>query len=260
MNTEDLRQKLNQQYSRENWLSILSFVFPQLQLIRAYEISEKPEFVNQFYQLDFVELADGMKLAVLELEVDKDINLPKNRIKLRQSTHKFIDDVEYQGVLAVYYSRDKKEYRFTFSAKEGVFENGKFAEKETAKNRYTYLLGESEVCRTAAKRFQMLSEMGSSMQIEDVKIAFSVEALNKDFYTKIQKAFYEFLGGKTDKKDYDGSLKLPSVNRETGSEIYKEFTVRLIGRLVFCWFLKHKKSESGVSLMPDSILSSESVA
>ncbi|MBE3128761.1 MAG: Eco57I restriction-modification methylase domain-containing protein, partial [Actinobacteria bacterium] len=39
----------------------------------------------------------------------------------------------------------------------------------------------------------------------------------------------------------------------------KEFSVRLIGRLVFCWFLKKKCSDKGTSLLPEKLLSSKAV-
>ncbi|MCX7545993.1 type IIL restriction-modification enzyme MmeI [Marinicella gelatinilytica] len=42
-------------------------------------------------------------------------------------------------------------------------------------------------------------------------------------------------------------------------KIYQEFAVRLIGRTIFCWFLKNKKSDAGKSLLPDSWLSSNAV-
>ena len=39
----------------------------------------------------------------------------------------------------------------------------------------------------------------------------------------------------------------------------KEFAVRLIGRLIFCWFLKKKQSENKVQLIPDDVLSVSAV-
>jgi len=49
---------------------------------------------------------------------------------------------------------------------------------------------------------------------------------------------------------------LPSTSDDT---IKKEFSVRLIGRLIFCWFLKKKTSDKGISLIPEELLSSKSV-
>ena len=47
---------------------------------------------------------------------------------------------------------------------------------------------------------------------------------------------------------------LPSVS-EDDNKTYEEFAVRLIGRSIFCWFLKHKKSAEGIPLIAKEALS-----
>jgi adenine-specific DNA-methyltransferase len=56
----------------------------------------------------------------------------------------------------------------------------------------------------------------------------------------------------------DQNLILPGVS-ETDINTRKSFAVRLIGRAMFCWFLKQKKSDNG-QLVPDEILSSKVVS
>ena len=86
-----------------------------------------------------------------------------------------------------------------------------------------------------------------------VRDAFSVEKVNKEFYNHIARFFYRLTGYQCKRE-----MTLPSVS-DDDKETYQEFAVRLIGRTIFCWFLKHKKSEDGASLVPESVLSSESV-
>ncbi len=84
--------------------------------------------------------------------------------------------------------------------------------------------------------------------------------LNKQFYQELAVLFTRLVGGErgTGKKvvKETGRLKLPSVTNE---KIRKEFAVRLLGRLLFCWFLQKKTSTSGLSLVPEAILSVASV-
>ena len=81
----------------------------------------------------------------------------------------------------------------------------------------------------------------------------------------VARHFYQLVGateGKGTKEIHHRRvLKLPSINPDTkaGAKIYQEFAVRLIGRTVFCWFLKVKKSEAGISLLPEHLLSSDAV-
>jgi len=51
---------------------------------------------------------------------------------------------------------------------------------------------------------------------------------------------------------------LPSQSRKN-HQLYQEFTVRLIRRTIFCWFLKKKKSSAGEALLPENLLSSQAV-
>jgi len=84
--------------------------------------------------------------------------------------------------------------------------------------------------------------------------------LNKLFYQELAALFTRLVGGErgTGKKvvKETGMLKFPSV---TDEKIRKEFAVRLLGRLLFCWFLQKKTSTSGLSLVPETILSVASV-
>ena len=69
---------------------------------------------------------------------------------------------------------------------------------------------------------------------------FSVEVVNKQFYNEIALAFTKLVGGQRDVRTFEKELNLYGV---TDQNKYAEFAVRLIGRIVFCWFLKEKKSE-----------------
>ncbi len=89
--------------------------------------------------------------------------------------------------------------------------------------------------------------------VEEWQKAFDVEKVNKDFYRQIARFFYRLTG----KEGHPRELVLPYVGDDLGSiNIYEEFAIRLIGRSIFCWFLKHKVSEeSNVPLIPPEALS-----
>jgi len=86
--------------------------------------------------------------------------------------------------------------------------------------------------------------------LDVIKDAFSVEKVNKEFYQQIARYYYRLTG----KNDYKKELVLPSVG-EDDERKYEEFAVRLIGRIIFCWFLRHKKSSGGIPLIPREVLS-----
>jgi hypothetical protein len=94
--------------------------------------------------------------------------------------------------------------------------------------------------------------MGSVVDFEDLKYRFSIEAINKEFYKDISKYFYDLTG----LYDVNGVnvqrplLKLPAAG---GHRENQEYAIRLFGRVIFCWFLKEKKSALGVQLLPDEV-------
>lgn len=125
--------------------------------------------------------------------------------------------------------------------------------------RYTYFVTPSQTNKTFIKQVG-----GCNFNsLDEIIQAFSVEPLNKQFYQDIAKSFYGLIGGKVKigsrNQEFDTSLKLPSTQVETNRKIYQEFAVRLIGRTIFCWFLKSKKSENSIPLVPESWLSSKTV-
>src|SRR5690606_19910950 len=158
----------------------------------------------------------------------------------------------------------QEKWRLSFVSEIKVLnDEGEIVEQATEPKRYTYLIGEGEKVRTPSDRLSKLS--GKSLALQDILNAFSVEALNEEFYKIIQAFFYELVGGKVGKgkklDDYgSGILQLPSVPKnEENKIIFKEFTDRLIGRTVFCWFLKMKKSDEEAPLLPENLLSSKAV-
>lgn len=124
--------------------------------------------------------------------------------------------------------------------------------------RYTYFVDPS-----ADGNGTFIRQIGDSAfdSLDAIRNSFSLEPVNKEFYRNIQKHFYELVGGKVEKDDYSGCMRLPSLPIEvaTNHKTYQEFAVRLLGRVVFCWFLKHKTCSEDRPLIPAELLSSSAV-
>lgn len=158
------------------------------------------------------------------------------------------------GAIFIFYD-DNDCFRFSFIRKNYGNKDQKF----TNWKRYTYFVDPARTNKTFKNRINGCN----FSSLEDIQEAFSVEKLNKKFYEEIATAFYSLIGGKVsiNKKEvsFNSCLQLPSTPVEN-RKVYQEFAVRLIGRTIFCWFLKNKKSESGIPLIPEEWLSSNMVA
>lgn len=156
--------------------------------------------------------------------------------------------------LFVFYD-DEGNFRFSFVKANYLGTKRDFTDFK----RYTYFVTPSQTNRTFIKQVG-----GCNFNsLDEIIQAFSVEPLNKQFYQDIAKSFYGLIGGKvkigSQNEEFDTALKLPSTPVETNRKIYQEFAVRLIGRTIFCWFLKSKKSKNSIPLVPESWLSSKTV-
>ena len=150
---------------------------------------------------------------------------------------------------------DKGNFRFSFVRANYLGNRRDFTDFK----RYTYFVSPALTNNT----FKRQIESCNFTTLDEIIEAFSVEPLNKQFYQEIAKAFYTLIGGtvKINSRniEFSNEMQLPSTPIETNRKIYQEFAVRLIGRTIFCWFLKNKKSENEIPLVPESWLSSKAV-
>jgi hypothetical protein len=257
------KAKLNKIFSKtfdlQEWLIILKEVFGAKQLLTQ----PKPILLNNndraksATELGSFATSDDRIIGLYYVIVNDDIWLERNKVGLRELLRNiFRYDVD--GALVVFEQGEK--WRLSFISEIKVLnDEGEVVEQATEPKRYTYLLGVDEKVKTPSERLAKL--VGKTLALNDILNAFSVEALNEEFYKIISEYFYQLVGGTVGSgksaKSYEPKLKLPIPveNHQT----YQEFVVRLIGRTIFCWFLKMKKSDDGVSLVPEGLLSSEAV-
>lgn len=264
MDKKNIQNILSSPFTVANWHDVLISVFGAKRLHKSpvkIDINKK-EKAEAAYELGSFNTSDDRIIGLYLVKVKPEVWLERNKVGLREMLRSvYKHDVD--GALIVFEQKDK--WRLSLVSEIRVFdENGKISKKATEPKRYTYLLGVGEKVRTPATRIASLSS--KPFTLEDIRNAFSVEALNEEFYKIVARFFYQLVGateGKGAKAiTHDRLLELPGIkpNSNEGHKIYQEFAVRLIGRTVFCWFLKVKKSDKGVPLLPEQLLSSDAVS
>ena len=260
MEKATLNELLSSKYNRDRWIDILKVVFKSGNVFAKPQPADLPqkEKWKQAYQLGSFSTADSYRLAVFEIEVADNIDLDRNRVSLRNLLNKYYKQTD--GIFAVFIQRDRWRFSFVSQTEDYDEQNEEWIKSETEPKRYTYVLGEGEAVKTAADRFYKLVEE-TNISFEDIQEAFSVEKLNKEFYNKVVRFFYQLIGAKESGRSgtqHPHLLDLPGVPKKE-KQTHQEFAVRLIGRTVFCWFLKYKKSEQDNPIVPKKALSSENI-
>jgi len=242
-------------YSREHWLSFL-----QKNLLPE-DFESRDETVSFDFSPKFLEtnarylgFSSTLNLKVYEMrhESEKD-----PRISISRDAFRFLDYHKVKNALIFFISGNSRNYRLSLITREISLQESKISTAFSNPKRYSYFLGPDIKKHTVE---EYLFKKGRIRDEADLKSRFSIEIVNKEFYKKIAEQFSQLVGGKRNSgntlREYSAQLQLPDT---ADSKTCREFAVRLIGRIVFCWFLKKKKSAGNVPLITEAILSSKAV-
>ncbi len=260
MEKKQLQHIFSSPFLLDNWQQVLKTVFSasRLNLQPKEIIIPKNDKADAAFELGNFNTADDRIIGIYQVNVKPDVWLERNKVGLRELLRN-VYKYDVDGALVVFVQDEKWRLSFVSEIRT-LNETGELVINKTEPKRYTYLLGNGEKTLTPVKRIALLT--GKPFTLEDIRNAFSVEALNEEFYKIVAEYFYGLVGavaGKGKKLvSYDRQLRLPSV-ADDDIKTYQEFAVRLIGRAVFCWFLKVKKSNEGISLLPEHLLSTDAV-
>ena len=133
--------------------------------------------------------------------------------------------------------KNNKIFKVVLSGKEGkkvILKSLTFEVNQPFYRTYEFIL--NEVYNKTHKLFVEPSERWQALWS-----AFDISVVNKQFYNAIKNAFDDLVEN-TLSKSFIKSL-----------DTKKHFTIRLIGRIIFCWFLKKK------SIIDENVLSSKAI-
>lgn len=170
---------------------------------------------------------NGFKIIFAKLAGDK---------LLRSQERKVIDrlyqeDPTFRGLVVTSDSKEKQWHLVS------VKDTGNDANK-TGRIFRRLRVGPGQSMRTAVDRLveidvEKISEDASGQEIQDVHDkAFDVEAVTKEFYHKISNWYFWAL-------QHDGVVLPRSVKGDAEKSI---FFIRMLTRLMFCWFLREKEN------------------
>ena len=234
MNQQELKHILSSKFDFEKWKDLLGTMFLKIDYLTK-PIQIEAALVKSGGQVGMIRLDDGRSLGLFMFEVADNIKIARNRKGLRDIAIKYVDQDITHGALVFYYSEDQADYRLTFVSKQtSLNEDGEFVTKATAPKRYTFLLGENEPCTTAARRLKKLID-AETVILDDVKEAFSVEALTKEFYNELFDWYQRAVNP-------NSGIYFPN-NTDTVDDDFEDIDkkiIRLITRLMFVWFIKQK--------------------
>jgi hypothetical protein len=180
--------------------------------------------------------SEKLDIAILEIEVQNNLN---SRITITRSAFKLMSTYGLFRALVVFKNLNEEQWRISLITSTPQYKAGKIEVALSNPKRFSHVVGPKTPVKTAEK---YLLNGGSFSSFPDLLSRFSIETVNNDFYSLIANLYDEFI--KEQKKN-----QLAELHAAT------DFCIRLIGRMIFCWFLKEKKSNIGIPLLSNDLLS-----
>ena len=243
---DNLRQIFQKPFNANEWQQMLHHYFQATELRAEPELIDGTTAEEQGYYLGAIDTTDSYRIGLFYYQIQHG-NVARKRVGLRNLVKSFVNPNwgEFDAALVVFDSGELWRLSFVSDIKG----------ESTAPKRYTYVFGESDsFYNTPVGRFDALQRKGISF--ENIKDAFSVEALSKEFFDEYREHYadiVEYITGKRYVKE-KGKWVEKTIH-EPCHEIFNQFvavykdpekTVRdyikkLMGRLVFLQFLQKKE-------------------
>ena len=246
---KEAEEILKHEYHIDNYL----FMVKELILPDYVSDTHEVVFNNNIFE-SVTQLGYSSKCEVSVFEVLLKEGAQNRRVTITQEMFRILRGQGVSNAIVAFSNADKRNYRLSLLTSKYEFDGNKIVKVLSNPRRYSYSLGYGTKTKTA---YDFLISKGKVHSLDELIGRFSLEIVNKHFYNEIAASFTKLIGGKRDGKIFEKELNIYSV---TNQNKYAEFAVRLIGRIVFCWFLKEKKSENGIPLIPEKMLSAAAIA
>uniref|UniRef100_A0A7C3ND45 site-specific DNA-methyltransferase (adenine-specific) n=1 Tax=candidate division WOR-3 bacterium TaxID=2052148 RepID=A0A7C3ND45_UNCW3 len=224
-----------EKYDREKFsLFLKDFLINYKQEPEEIDLKEGFDKIKKLTFLGYDSRLDNLPVYEIFHQSEKD-----PRVTLTRESFKVMRKLGHKNSLCIFLNKDSDNYRFSLIQIDFDINKGKIETLYSNPRRFSFYLGKNAKIHTPTT---YLIKKGRVKDFQNLKERFSIEVVNKEFYNEISKLFTKLVGGERiigrNKIEEKGCLTLPEANNKL---LRQEFGVRLIGRLIFCWFLVKKE-------------------
>ena len=245
---EEAKEILAKEYHIDNFTYLIKELLLPDFVGDKHDVSVSSEIFTSVKQL-----GDSAACNLSVFEVVLQDGAQNRRVAITQEMFKILRGLRINNAVVAFANADKHNFRISLLTSKYEYDGEKIVKVLSNPRRYSYSLGIGTKTKTA---YKFLIAKGKVADLNELINRFSVEVVNKQFYSEIATSFTELVGGERDGKTYE---KLLNLHGTVDHNMYAEFGVRLIGRIMFCWFLREKRSENNIPLVPDDMLALETI-
>ena len=238
--SDSLRTIFQSSFNLAKWYTVLQNLF------QASELKSTPEKIinnttDEGYYLGCIDTTDGYRIGLFHYKISHG-SVANKRVGLRNLVKSFINPTwgEFEGALVVFDSGDHWRLSFISDIKG----------EATSPKRYTYVFGNGNLLyRTPIERFNLLQK--KEISFENLKTAFSVEALSDEFFDKYRNQYADFIQYVTGKRYVKVGSKWQEEVKGTPNAALmqafgydekkiRDYIKKMMGRITFLHFLQRK--------------------
>lgn len=223
-NREQILRLFQSQFNQTAWTDFIINFFKAQTLRRVPEPLDIDQSEGQGYYWGKLSTKDDYEISFFYLKMNRSID--QRRVGLRQLVNRYIK-IDSDAGIAVF--DDGSHWRLSFITD--------MRGEKTSPKRYTFVFGDAEkYYHTAVDRFLELQQTGISYK--NIREAFSVEALTKQFYNDL----FDWYTWALDSSTGVYFPNNPNTNADDTHQLDTKLIrlIRLITRLMFVWFIKQK--------------------
>ena len=187
-------------------------------------VDEDNEYFKKAILLGSVKSLEG--LMVIEVERKRS---EKSRITITKELFKFLNTYGYSKALVVTFSKKESHYRLSLITSDLNWVGTKVNKEFSNPKRLSFLLGEDVKLHTPHNK---LNTKVSNYQ--DLFSRFNIEIVNDEFFENYKKLFVNLQKKIEKDSTFNKFLKDKNITSDF-------FSKRLLGQIVFCYFLQKKK-------------------
>ena len=191
-------------------------------LFGCNDVATNPELLDtnaegdKSYFIGQMEDADGRLLGFFYTRVADGSDVRRKRVGLRKLIQPYLK-YDVDGAIAVFDDGNHWRLSYICDLKEG----------NTAAKRFSYILGDEQgQYKTPIERLGKVAEKNGSFKLSDLKDAFSVDALSKEFFDEYHR-HYDIIINELKGQGFEGAT-------------IHDYVKKMMGRIVFLHFLQKK--------------------
>lgn len=215
-------------YERENFISFLNYFLPDdFNLnIEEYKVTKENSSFSKINLLGKVPSLDNLPIFEIERKI-----IEKSRIKITKELFLTMEQYGLKQILVVTMSKKENHYRLSLITSELAWSSEKKVSRTFSNpRRQSFLLGVDQKKHTPT---QQLIKLGKLKNISDLYKRFDIEIVNSEFFLNYKNLFLNLEKSLNKDKTFSVFAKKNKLN-------IANFSQKLLGQIIFCYFLQKK--------------------